>query len=119
MSAVDVCVHRREAVGETLSDETLCSQVITLVKIIATDDMKNAGIAFEACGMEGDLVQEMRDPVGPAFGRFQRNATHEAVHLVTQGQKFFRQVASILSGDSSNERFLFSHVAMPTIENGR
>jgi hypothetical protein len=44
------------------------------------------------------------------FGSLERDATDEAVHFVTQGQKLFRQVASVLSGDSSNERFLFIHV---------
>ncbi len=119
MRAVDVRVHRREAIGKTLGDKTLGGEVVALVKIVATDDMKNAGITFQTCGMQSDLVQEMRDPVSASLGGFQRDAANEAVNLVTPRQKLFRQIAAVLSGDSSDECFLLSHVAMPAIETAK
>src|SRR5215203_1229260 len=46
--AVDIHVHGGEAVGETLSHEALCGKVITLVKIVFTKYVKDAGVAFQA-----------------------------------------------------------------------
>ena len=48
MSAVDVRVHRREPVSETLGHKALRGQVIALVEIKPTENAKKAGITFEA-----------------------------------------------------------------------
>src|SRR5678815_3173191 len=45
--AVDVRAHGRKAVSEALRHETLRREVITLVKIVFAEDVKNAGVAFK------------------------------------------------------------------------
>lgn len=75
MRAVDVRVHGREAIGKTLRHEALRRQVVTFVKLMPTDDVKNAGVALEACGMQCYLVQQMLNPAQSAMWFFQCNAT--------------------------------------------
>src|ERR671939_1236875 len=44
--AIDVHVHRREAVGKTLRDETLRREVVTLVELVLAEHVKNAGVTL-------------------------------------------------------------------------
>src|SRR4029077_20591440 len=52
MRAVDVCVHRRKAVSKTFSDEALGCEVVTLIKLVLTDDVEKARISLQACGVQ-------------------------------------------------------------------
>src|SRR5438067_393148 len=61
MRAVDVRVQRREFVLERITDEALCRQVIDFVGADASDDLKEARIAFERRGMQSDVAIEMLD----------------------------------------------------------
>ena len=61
MGAVDVSVHRRESVRETFTDKRLRREVIALVELMTTENVKDAGIAFQASGVQRDLVQQMLD----------------------------------------------------------
>src|SRR5689334_20564972 len=52
MRAVDVHVHRRKAVGKTLRHEALRREVITLVKVVLAQYVKDAGVTFETRRMQ-------------------------------------------------------------------
>src|SRR2546430_10030546 len=52
-------------------------QVVTLVKIVAADHMKNAGITFQAGRVQGDSIQQMVNALGPSFRDFQRHRSEE------------------------------------------
>src|SRR5258706_9860211 len=62
MRAVNVGVHGREPVGEALSNETLCSQVVAFIEMMAANNIENARITFQAGGMQTDLVEEVSEP---------------------------------------------------------
>src|ERR1700694_4762118 len=98
MSAVDVRVHRREAVCETFADETLRSKVIALVELVLTDDMEDAGVALEARRMKHPVVQKMFDASQAKIRRFERDVPDESVHLVPEAEEMFGQVAAVLAG---------------------
>ena len=57
MSAVDISVHCGEAVGKAFRDEALSREMVAFVEIVLAYDVKNAWIAFQACGMKHELVQ--------------------------------------------------------------
>src|SRR5215213_75782 len=57
VSAVDVHIHRREAVGETLRHEALRREVIALVKVVFTEDVENAGVTFQAGRVQRYAIQ--------------------------------------------------------------
>src|SRR5262249_31724563 len=46
--AVDVHIHRGKPVREAFRHETLCREVVALVKIMVAENVKNAGITLEA-----------------------------------------------------------------------
>src|SRR5580658_1929909 len=50
--SIDIRVHGRESIGKTLRNKALSSQMITLVKLTSSEDLKDAWIAFEARCME-------------------------------------------------------------------
>src|SRR5207237_3245520 len=84
MRAVDVRVHRREAVGETFGDKRLRREVIALVEFITTENVEDAGIAFQARGMQRDLVKQMLDPIESAFWIFESHAPHQPMHFIAE-----------------------------------
>ncbi len=106
MRAVDVDVHRGKAVGETLGDETLRSEVITLIKIVLAKDVENAGITLEPGRMKSQLIEDVGKTTKARFGRFERDAANESVHFITQAQKVFGKITAVLPGNSGNEDLL-------------
>ncbi len=52
MRTVDIGLHRREAVIETLSDEALRGEVVALVELVAAENMEQAGVALQRSGMQ-------------------------------------------------------------------
>src|SRR5262245_34289859 len=79
---IDVGVHSRESVGETLGYETLRREMITLIEFLFAEDMENAGVAFQARGVQFDSIQQMGNPAEPAVGGFYCDAADYAVHVV-------------------------------------
>ncbi len=51
MRAVDVRVHRRKTVSETLGDKRLRCQVVTLIEFMPADDVKDARVILQTRGM--------------------------------------------------------------------
>src|SRR5947209_4956410 len=78
MSAVNVCIHRRESVGKTLCDETLGGEVIALVEFMTAHDVKDTRIAFQAGRMQRESVHQMCDAAKPALRILQRHAAHKS-----------------------------------------
>src|ERR1700691_4133973 len=54
---VDVGAHGGEAVGEAFAHKALSAQVIAFVKLLLSEDVKDAGVALQAGRMEMDAVQ--------------------------------------------------------------
>src|SRR5829696_7637081 len=106
VSAVDVHVHRREAVGKTLSHEALRREVIALIEIVFAEYVENAGVTLQAGWVHGYAIEYMGDATEPGFRRLKSHTAHQAVHFVTQTQEIVSEVATVLTGDSGNERFL-------------
>src|SRR5215203_6180187 len=82
MRAVDIHVHGGEAVGKTLSHEALCGKVITLVKIVFAEYVKDAGVTLETCWVQRYAVEQMLNAAESCFRYFECDATHQAVHFV-------------------------------------
>src|SRR5689334_3320324 len=82
MCTVNICIHRREAVMKTLGDETLRSEVIALVKIILTDNMKDGRVTLQARWVKSYLLEQMFDPAKPSLRIFQRDTPDKTMHFV-------------------------------------
>src|SRR5436309_4326764 len=98
MRAVNVRVHRREAVDETFSDKGLRGQMVTLVEFVLAYHAKETRVTFHARGVQRDLIQQMVQASKAALRIFERDAPDESVHFVTLAQKVFVQIASVLPG---------------------
>ena len=102
MRAVDVCVHRREAIGKTLSDKRLGRQVVALVKLVATDDVKNAWVTFQTARVKRQPIQQMTDARESALRILEGHAAHHAVDFISERKQMLRQIAAILTGDAGD-----------------
>src|ERR1051326_7931926 len=102
MRSVDVNVHRRKTVLKTLIDEALRGEVITFIKFVTADDTENARIALQTSRVELDTIQQVCDACESALWIFQRNASHNAMDLITQREQIIRQVTSVLAGDTGD-----------------
>src|SRR5438067_8680517 len=109
MRAVDVCIHRREAVSKTFSDEALSREVVTLIKFVLTDDVEDARITLQARGVQLQPIGEILNARESSRRIFERNSSDQAVHFIAQAEKMFRQIAAVLAGNPGNERFLRHH----------
>src|SRR5437016_6854990 len=103
MRPVDVNVHRREAVLETFSYETLRGQVIALIKLSTTDYAEDARIAFQTSRVNLNSIHQMQNASEMAFRIFEGNAARNPMHLVSQRQKIVCKITSVLAGYSGNE----------------
>src|SRR5919106_3835591 len=106
MRAVDVHIHGREAVGETLGDETLRGQVIALVEIVFAEYVKYAGVTLETGRVKRYAIEYMSDAAESRPRRFQGHPAHQAMNFITQTQQVVGEVTPILAGNSSNQRSL-------------
>ena len=107
MGPVDVGAHGGEAIGEAFRHETLSGQVIALIELLLGENVKYAGVAVQAGGVNVDAVQAAFQAAQTLPGLLQRDAPHQPMNLIAQIQKVFGQIASILPRDSRNERCLF------------
>src|SRR6266705_282841 len=105
MRAVDVDVHRREAVLKTLGHETLRSEVIAFIKLVLAEDVKDARIAFNARRMKLKTIKQVRDAAKSSLRVFDPDAPHQTMNLVAETQKMFSQIASVLARDAGDECF--------------
>src|ERR1051326_1430661 len=110
MRAVDVHVHGRKAVGKAFRHKTLGREVITLVKIVFAEDMKNAGVTLETGRVQRDPVQQVMYATEPCFGSFERHAPHQSVDFIAQTQEIIGKVTPILTSNSCNQRSLRQRV---------
>src|SRR6185369_2545884 len=104
--AVDVRAHRRKAVSETFRHETLGREVIALVKIVLTENVEDAGVAFETGRVQSDSVQNMSNAAEPRLRGFEGHAADQPVYFITQTQQVIGEVTAILTRNSSNQRSL-------------
>src|SRR5256886_17061326 len=84
MGAVDVSVHRRESIRETFTDKRLRREVIALVELRTTENVKDAGIPFQATGVSRDLFQKMLGAIEFASWIFQSHAPHQTMHFIAE-----------------------------------
>src|SRR5688572_8067958 len=118
MRAVDVCVHRREAIGKTLRDKRLSGQMVTLVKLVAAKDLKNAGITFQAAGMKRQPIQQMANASESALRIFQGHPPHHSMHFISERKQMFRKVTTILAGKAGDECFLSFQLPLKSSRSG-
>jgi hypothetical protein len=57
--AVDVRVHRREAVGKAFGNERLRGQMVALVELVTADDVEDAGITFQTRRVQRYFVEQV------------------------------------------------------------
>jgi len=114
MRAVDVDVHCRKAVGETLGDETLRSKVITLIKVVLANDVVNAGITLERGRVKNQPIEDVGKTTKTSVGGFERNSANEAVDFVAQVQKVLCKITAVLPCDAGNKRLLRHSSAFPS-----
>src|ERR1043165_1726953 len=110
MRTVDVRVHGRKAIGETLGDEALGREVVTLIKLILADDVKDARITFQARGVQLQPIGKLPDSRESARRIFERDSPDEAVNFIAQADQMFRQIAAVLARNTRNESFLHHHL---------
>src|SRR6185369_6329073 len=87
MRAVNVHIHRREAVGKTLRHEALSREVITLVKVVLAQNLKDARVAFETGRVQGHAVENVGDAAEPRFRRFERDPAYQAVDFIAEPEQ--------------------------------
>src|SRR5262245_15930089 len=75
MRAVDVRIHRREAVAKTFRHETLRRQVITLSKLVLADDVKDRRVTLETRRVQHNLVEQMPDARETSLRILERDAS--------------------------------------------
>src|SRR5713101_794438 len=114
MRAVDVDVQRREAVLKTFGHETLRSEVIALVKLVLTEDVKDTRIAFNTRRMKLKTIKQMRDAPKSSLRIFHSDAAHQTMNLVAETQKMFGQITSVLARDAGDES-LPGHISIPRL----
>src|SRR5947208_178943 len=56
VGAIDIGIESRKLVVEGITDETLGSEMVTLVRTDLRDYLVHAGVAFERCGVQHDFV---------------------------------------------------------------
>src|SRR2546423_5062038 len=105
MRAIDVGIHGGKTICKAFGHEALRGQVVTLVKIVAADYVKDAGITFQARWMQSDSIEQMVDALGASLRDFQRHPPHQPMNFVTQTKQMFRQVTAVLSRDSCYQNF--------------
>src|SRR5215475_4729259 len=113
MRPTDIGVHSREPVGETLGYKTLRREMITFVIFLLAEDMEDAGVTFQARGLQLDSIQQMGNPAEPAVRVFYCDAADYAMHVVPFGQQKFSQITTVLPGNTSNKRAFSAHCFLP------
>src|SRR5690349_4708896 len=106
MRPVDVGVHRRESVSETLGNKRLRRKVIAFVKLVSADDAENTGVTFQSRGMQRDAVEQMLNPIEATLRIFQGHTSNKSVNLVFEIEEHLSKITAVLSGQSGNERSL-------------
>src|SRR5215468_5844946 len=102
MRAVDVRVHRREAVSKALGDKALRGQVVALRELVLTHNVENRWITFEARRMQCYVVKKVSNAREASLRIFESYASNEAVNLVIERQQKFGEVATVLPGDTGD-----------------
>ena len=60
--------------------------------------------------LEREPVEDGDDPAHAVGGILDRRPTHKTVNFVSPFEKVFREIASVLAGDSLNEDFLLNGI---------
>lgn len=68
MGAIDIRVHRGEAVGKTLRDKTLGCKVVTLIERVLADYVEDAGITFKTGRVQVNSVEQVSDSAESRLG---------------------------------------------------
>src|SRR5262245_17456942 len=113
MRPIDVGVHSRESVGETLGYKTLRREMITLIIFLLAENMEDARIAFQTRGVQLDSIQQMGNSAKPAVGVFYCDAADYAMYVVSFRQQMLNQIATVLPGNTSNKRAFSAHCFLP------
>src|SRR5215467_1312569 len=103
MCAVDVCIECRKFVVEGIAHEALGSEVVALVRLHGGNNLEDTCEALNGSGMQNDLVLHRPQSRQPVHRVLQSYPPNQAVDLITFREQEFRQIRSILSGDSRNQ----------------
>src|SRR6185369_13880629 len=109
MRAVNVRVHRRESVAETLGHKRLRGQVVTLVKLMLGHYMKDTRITFHAGRVQGDLVHQVFNASEPVLRILHRHPANQPMDLIAQREQMLSQVTSVLSRESGDKGSFLTH----------
>src|SRR5689334_10322215 len=80
--AVDVDVHRGEAILKTLRDKALRGQMVALIKLITADYAEDAGITLQTPRVNMNPIDQMQNSSEMPLGIFERDPARDAVHFV-------------------------------------
>ncbi len=76
--------------------------MVTLFKAIPADNVKNAGVALQARGVQVNAIEQMLDAVEAPFRIFESDASYEPVHFVAKREQGPARITAVLTGYSSN-----------------
>ncbi len=82
VSPVDIGAHGGEAVGEALRYKPLSGQVIAFIELLLGENVKYAGVAVQAGGMDVDAVQASFQAAQTLLGLLKRDAPDHSMNLV-------------------------------------
>src|SRR4051794_23124881 len=96
MCPVDVRVKCRKAVVKTLRHETLCREMITLVKFFPAQHLKHAGKALQTRWMKMYFAEDVGNTAEPSLRVLECDAANESVHLVAEIEQILGEIAAVL-----------------------
>ena len=80
--AVEVSVQRGEFVLEGVADETLCGEVVTLVRVDTANNAIKAREAFQRGGVKLDVIENVSQPPKVMIRIFQGHTADDPVHTI-------------------------------------
>jgi len=97
VSPVDVGGQRRGVVFERIADETLCGQVVALVRLDLSHGLEHARETFDGGGIQGYLVEDVFDVSQHVLLVFQSHPGDDSVYFIPLREQEFRQIGTVLS----------------------
>src|SRR5687768_12170874 len=80
--------------------------MITFIELIAARYAEQARVTLETARVQLQLIQEVMDTCEPTLRVLERDAAHDAVHLVAEPEQVLREITAVLPGDTGDQRTL-------------
>ena len=101
MGAVNVRIHRREAICKTFCNKALSCEVITFVEMRATELLKDGWVTLQTANATG-CGQDMSQAGQSMCLILESYSAHKPMDLISKIKKILGQITPILSCDTGN-----------------